>query len=49
LCAGEACNVATVLWDRQYKTWLGGGDGDLQTPGEFEARGLVEFPDDIVW
>jgi tRNA(Leu) C34 or U34 (ribose-2'-O)-methylase TrmL len=44
-----ATAVATVLWDRQYKAWLGGGDGDLVTPGEFEARGLVEFPDDIVW
>lgn len=44
-----ATAVATVLWDRQYKDWLGGGDGDLLTPGEFEGRGLVEFPDDIVW
>lgn len=44
-----ATAVATVLWDRQYKAWLGGGGGDLLTPGEFEARGLVEFPDDIVW
>lgn len=44
-----ATAVATVLWDRQYKSWLGGGDGDLLTPGEFEGRGLVEFPDDIVW
>lgn len=41
--------VATVLWDRQYKGWLNGGPSDLQTPGEFEGRGLVEFPDDIVW
>jgi tRNA(Leu) C34 or U34 (ribose-2'-O)-methylase TrmL len=44
-----ATAVATVLWDRQYKTWLGGDGEHLQTPGEFEARGLVEFPDDIVW
>jgi tRNA(Leu) C34 or U34 (ribose-2'-O)-methylase TrmL len=43
-----ATAVATMLWDRQYKAWLGGG-GDLLTPGEFEGRGLVEFPDDIVW
>lgn len=44
-----ATAVATILWDRQYKTWLGGDGEHLQTPGEFEARGLVEFPDDIVW
>lgn len=44
-----ATAVATVLWDRQYKSWLGGDGEHLQTPGEFEARGLVEFPDDIVW
>jgi len=44
-----ATAVATVLWDRQYKSWLGGDGGDLLTPGEFEGRGLVEFPDDIVW
>lgn len=44
-----ATAVATVLWDRQYKGWLGGDGEHPQTPGEFEARGLVEFPDDIVW
>lgn len=44
-----ATAVATVLWDRQYKGWLGGDGEGLLTPGEFEARGLVEFPDDIVW
>jgi tRNA(Leu) C34 or U34 (ribose-2'-O)-methylase TrmL len=44
-----ATAVATVLWDRQYKAWLGGDGGDHLTPGEFEGRGLVEFPDDIVW
>ena len=44
-----ATAVATVLWDRQYKDWLGGDGVGHLTPGEFEARGLVEFPDDIVW
>ena len=48
-CLNLATAVATVLWDRQYKGWLGGEGGDLSTPGEFEGRGLVEFPDDIVW
>ncbi len=44
-----ATAVATVLWDRQYKGWLGGESSELVTPGEFEGRGLVEIPDDIVW
>ena len=48
-CLNLATAVATILWDRQYKGWLGGEQGDLTTPGEFEGRGLVEFPDDIVW
>ena len=48
-CLNLATAVATVLWDRQYKGWLGGEGGDLSTPGEFEGRGLVEFPDNIVW
>ena len=48
-CLNLATAVATMLWDRQYKGWLGGDRGNLSTPGEFEGRGLVEFPDDIVW
>ncbi|HEX7958157.1 MAG TPA: TrmH family RNA methyltransferase [Pyrinomonadaceae bacterium] len=48
-CLNLATAVATVLWDRQYKGWLGGADGEHVTPGEYEGRGLVEFPDDIVW
>jgi tRNA(Leu) C34 or U34 (ribose-2'-O)-methylase TrmL len=48
-CLNLATAVATVLWDRQYKGWLGGEEGELCTPGEYEGRGLVEFPDDIVF
>ena len=48
-CLNLATAVATILWDRQYKGWLGGDQRGLSTPGEFEGRGLVEFPDDIVW
>ncbi|HEX8473535.1 MAG TPA: TrmH family RNA methyltransferase [Pyrinomonadaceae bacterium] len=48
-CLNLATAVATVLWDRQYKGWLSGNSEDISTPGEFEGRGLVEFPDDIVW
>lgn len=48
-CLNLATAVATVLWDRQYKGWLGGEPGELTTPGEFEGRGLVEIPDDVVW
>ncbi len=43
-CLNLATAVATVPWDRQYKGWLGGEGADLSTPGEFEGRGLVEFP-----
>jgi tRNA(Leu) C34 or U34 (ribose-2'-O)-methylase TrmL len=48
-CLNLATAVATILWDRQYKSWLGGEPGELTTPGEFEGRGLVEIPDDVVW
>lgn len=48
-CLNLATAVATILWDRQYKRWLGGADGEPSTPGEYEGRGLVEIPDDIVW
>lgn len=45
-CLNLATAVATVLWDRQYKAWLGGALDTLPTPGEFEGRGLVSLPDD---
>ena len=48
-CLNLATAVATVLWDRQYKGWLNGEAEEPSTPGEFEGRGLVEIPDDIVW
>jgi tRNA(Leu) C34 or U34 (ribose-2'-O)-methylase TrmL len=48
-CLNLATAVATILWDRQYKGWLGGESEELTTPGEFEGRGLVEIPDDVVW
>src|SRR5215210_314259 len=48
-CLNLAAAVATVLWDRQYKAWLNGAAQDLITPGEYEGRGLVEVPDDVVW
>lgn len=42
-CLNLATAVATMLWDRQYKGWLGGDPGltELTTPGEFEGRGLT--------
>ncbi len=48
-CLNLATAVATMLWDRQYKSWLGGEAGELVTPGEYEGRGLMEIPDDVVW
>ncbi len=48
-CLNLATAVATILWDRQYKGWLGGESERHTTPGEFEGRGLVEIPDDVVW
>ncbi len=48
-CLNLATAVATVLWDRQYKSWLNGEVENMTSPAEFEGRGLVEFPDDIVW
>jgi tRNA(Leu) C34 or U34 (ribose-2'-O)-methylase TrmL len=48
-CLNLATAVATILWDRQYKGWLSGEAGDTVTPGEYEGRGLVELPDDVVW
>jgi tRNA(Leu) C34 or U34 (ribose-2'-O)-methylase TrmL len=48
-CLNLATAVASVLWDRQYKNWLGGRADEFLTPGEFEARGLDETPDDVVF
>jgi len=48
-CLNLATAVATVLWDRQHKDWLSGRVDDVLTPGEFEARGLDETPDDVVY
>lgn len=48
-CLNLATAVATMLWDRQYKEWMNGSQQGTTTPGEYEGRGLVEFPDDIVW
>jgi tRNA(Leu) C34 or U34 (ribose-2'-O)-methylase TrmL len=48
-CLNLATAVAIVLWDRQYKSWLAGQTDQLTTPGEFEARGLIETPDDIIF
>lgn len=39
-CLNLATAVATVLWDREYKRYLGGDGSGLTTPGEYEARGL---------
>jgi tRNA(Leu) C34 or U34 (ribose-2'-O)-methylase TrmL len=47
-CLNLATAVATMLWDRQYKAWLS-GQGELITPGEYEGRGFLETPGDIVY
>jgi tRNA(Leu) C34 or U34 (ribose-2'-O)-methylase TrmL len=47
-CLNLATAVATMLWDRQYKAWSAAGEWDLLTPGEYEARGLMETPEDLV-
>ena len=48
-CLNLATAVATVLWDRQYKSWLSGTGEPPPTPGEFEGRGLIETPEDVVY
>jgi tRNA(Leu) C34 or U34 (ribose-2'-O)-methylase TrmL len=47
-CLNLATAVATVLWDREYKRWLGGKIDLPVTPGEFEHRGVFETPQDLV-
>jgi tRNA(Leu) C34 or U34 (ribose-2'-O)-methylase TrmL len=48
-CLNLATAVATVLWDREYKLWLSGRIDAPTTPGEFEQRGVVETPGDLVF
>jgi tRNA(Leu) C34 or U34 (ribose-2'-O)-methylase TrmL len=47
-CLNLATAVATVLWDREYKRWLNGEIDIPTTPGEYEGRGIVEAPADLV-
>lgn len=42
-CLNLATAVATILWDRQYKDFLLGGQS-VFTPGEFEQRGVYHDP-----
>ena len=48
-CLNLATAVATVLWDREYKRWLRGEIKEFTTPGDFEQRGYLEPPDDLVF
>ena len=48
-CLNLATAVATMLWDRQHKAWLGGEVQGFTTPGEFEGRGLLAPSEDVVW
>jgi tRNA(Leu) C34 or U34 (ribose-2'-O)-methylase TrmL len=48
-CLNLATAVATVLWDREYKLWLSGKIEMPVTPGEYEQRGLLEAPEDLVF
>jgi tRNA(Leu) C34 or U34 (ribose-2'-O)-methylase TrmL len=48
-CLNLATAVATILWDREYKRCLRGNTSVLTTPGEFEQRGFLETPSDLVF
>jgi len=48
-CLNLATAVATVLWDREYKRWLRGEIDTPVTPGQFERRGMIEAPGDLVY
>jgi tRNA(Leu) C34 or U34 (ribose-2'-O)-methylase TrmL len=48
-CLNLATAVATVLWDREYKRWLSGQIDMPVTPGEYEQRGIMEGPEDLVF
>lgn len=42
-CLNLATAVSTLLWDREYKSYLNGKPvEDFTTPGIFEGRGLIE-------
>lgn len=48
-CLNLATAVATILWDREFKRWHSGQASVLTTPGEFEQRGFLETPSDLVF
>lgn len=48
-CLNLATAVATVLWDREYKRWLASEIQEFTTPGDFEQRGYLEPPEDLVF
>jgi tRNA(Leu) C34 or U34 (ribose-2'-O)-methylase TrmL len=48
-CLNLATAVATVLWDREYKRCLNGEIEMPVTPGEYEGRGIVEAPANLVY
>lgn len=48
-CLNLATAVATVLWDREYKRWLKGEVDMPTTPGEYENRGTLSTPEDLVF
>lgn len=48
-CLNLATAVATVLWDHEYKRCLAGKIDAPVTPGEYEHRGIVEAPADLVY
>jgi tRNA(Leu) C34 or U34 (ribose-2'-O)-methylase TrmL len=48
-CLNLATAAATVLWDREFKRWQAGKVEAPITPGEYEARGIVEAPADLVF
>ena len=48
-CLNLATAVATVLWDREYKRWLAGEIDMPTTPGDYENRGTISTPEDLVF
>jgi tRNA(Leu) C34 or U34 (ribose-2'-O)-methylase TrmL len=48
-CLNLATAVATVLWDREFKRWMGGEIAEPVTPGGYEERGFPEPPPDLVY
>jgi len=47
-CLNLATATATILWDREYKKYLNGGQDvtTFTTPDEFEHRGYSDFEDE---